>query len=586
MYLSKRAILIAATGVSVVSLAAATLSLTVFRSPAAHAASQPDPYCETHSANCTEPERGQQPVDEYYIGHDEPSTLFYSNRPGSGNSNVYQLTLPTDPKDQPSQNGTGTTWNFQLHPTFWFGMALCDDQSAPNPAGTSVPSRAGPNVPCAADSDANIYTGTQFGQDHFLGQHPGSAFLELQFYPPGWAPLPAAISCDASRWCAAMLIFGFSRNANFPVGDPNRSQNPSCAAQVGTEYANFAFVTKNGRSQAPANPLEATAATVTPDLTKDLLMNSGDSLSVALHDSPDGLVTAIDDLTTGGHGSMTASVANGFGHIKFAPAPSTECSVLREPFHPMYSTSSENTRVPWAAHSYNVAFSDEIGHFEYCATTDGTPTGNCLVAGGRDAGAVPDLDDNYCFNAAQSTRAPISGCQAPNVLDSDFDGPGYGANWPGTNPNAAQDRALHSTPIVFTSPLTHGHNFDRVAFESDMPGLEPSCNFFTGAGCTNPPSGATFYPFFSTIRGGVDNQQGNNQGDFSCAWGEGGAFIPHATNTFGGSSTTAYGSLLFIPYVSGNPANTAGVVIATQNYRNIISSNPCPAQDDGGDHGQ
>jgi hypothetical protein len=33
-------------------------------------------------------------------------------------------------------------------------------------------------------------------------------------------------------------------------------------------------------------------------------------------------------------------------------------------FHPMYATSSEHTRVPGAAHSYNVAFSDEIGHFE------------------------------------------------------------------------------------------------------------------------------------------------------------------------------------------------------------------------------
>src|SRR2546427_7371383 len=32
-----------------------------------------------------------------YIGHDEPSTLFYSNAPGSGNQMRYQLTLPKDP---------------------------------------------------------------------------------------------------------------------------------------------------------------------------------------------------------------------------------------------------------------------------------------------------------------------------------------------------------------------------------------------------------------------------------------------------------------------------------------------------------
>jgi len=38
-----------------------------------------------------------------YTGHDEPSLLFYSDTPGSGNSNLYRLTLPTDPKTLPNQ---------------------------------------------------------------------------------------------------------------------------------------------------------------------------------------------------------------------------------------------------------------------------------------------------------------------------------------------------------------------------------------------------------------------------------------------------------------------------------------------------
>jgi hypothetical protein len=33
----------------------------------------------------------------------------------------------------------------------------------------------------------------------------------------------------------------------------------------------------------------------------------------------------------------------------------------------MYSTSSEQTRVIWAAHTYNTSFTDEIGHFENCS---------------------------------------------------------------------------------------------------------------------------------------------------------------------------------------------------------------------------
>ena len=32
-----------------------------------------------------------------YVGHDEPSLLFYSEAAGSGNNNVWRLRLPKDP---------------------------------------------------------------------------------------------------------------------------------------------------------------------------------------------------------------------------------------------------------------------------------------------------------------------------------------------------------------------------------------------------------------------------------------------------------------------------------------------------------
>ena len=32
--------------------------------------------------------------DDNYVGHDEPSLLFYSNTPGSGNSSFYIVTCP------------------------------------------------------------------------------------------------------------------------------------------------------------------------------------------------------------------------------------------------------------------------------------------------------------------------------------------------------------------------------------------------------------------------------------------------------------------------------------------------------------
>ncbi len=52
----------------------------------------------TLSTLCTEVWDTEQVFGEgQYVGHDEPSTLFYSNQPGSGNQMRYQLTIPKDP---------------------------------------------------------------------------------------------------------------------------------------------------------------------------------------------------------------------------------------------------------------------------------------------------------------------------------------------------------------------------------------------------------------------------------------------------------------------------------------------------------
>jgi hypothetical protein len=49
------------------------------------------------------------------------------------------------------------------------------------------------------------------------------------------------------------------------------NNNASCVNTVGVEYVNFAFITKSGAAQAPANPLDATAATYTPDRRRTCL---------------------------------------------------------------------------------------------------------------------------------------------------------------------------------------------------------------------------------------------------------------------------------------------------------------------------
>jgi hypothetical protein len=504
---------------------------------------------DAHSANCVDVSNAYPPSGwgGAYVGHDEPSVLFYSHRPGSGNNNTYVIRLPKDPAVPPDQNGTGGTPNAFLHPAFWFGMAMCDTQSFPNFT-----------TKCPADSDSNIFTSTNPSSPRYIGKHPGTAFMEMQFYPPGWIPWPAGNSCAATQWCAALNIDSYSSN---PAGVNN---NSACLNTVGVEYVNFAFITKNGVAQAPANPLNATAATYTPNPRKDLFMHSGDVLAVHMRDTRAGFQVYINDLTARTHGFMTASVANDFGQIKYQPT-AKKCSVTRYAFHPMYSTSSPSTRVPWAAHSYNVAFADEIGHMEYCASVD-TSTGTCNTPDSGDSGN-PVADDVACFPASDSTRFPVSGCFG---TDNDFDGPPYRDDWPGTAPAART-----AQPIAFLSPTFNGfQRYSKIAFEADLPRIEysdlggppPYCDPATGALCVNPPRGAKFYPFYTT----------GQLWHHVCYWQLGGAGIPGTTREFGGSSTTEYGTRpLALPYPVVNSSGQPTVQFKYEDFRNILPYNPC-----------
>ncbi|MGH6811237.1 MAG: hypothetical protein ACREDM_02480 [Methylocella sp.] len=278
---------------------------------------------------------------------------------------------------------------------------------------------------------------------------------------------------------------------------------------------------------------------------------------------------------------MTASIANQFGQVKFAPAPSTECTNIPYAFHPMYSTASEHTRVPWTAHSYNIAFSDEIGHFEYCNQVNSS--GVCVMAGVNDPTGV-DPDDVPCFSAASSTRSGIAGCTGADI---DFDGVPYQHTWPGSIRDRSQDMRFNPRPVLFTSPLLSPdgraeehedelRNYSRVAFETNLPRIEvqnfssnDNCNVNTGAGCVNPPIGANFYPIYST-RGGKGDR---DDGDRSCVWQLGGPFIPGTKNTFSGTSTAEYGSLLPLVFPNG------GVAITVFNYFwQVLTNNPCEAK--------
>jgi len=559
----RRKIVIPGTALLIgVTLAAAYLAPAA---PAAASTSQHAAINCQYSGMCAEVANPAEVFGSEYVGHDEPSAVFYSDAPGSGNHMSYSLRLPRDPS--PAQPNTpGKSYTFELNGAQWLGMALCDTQSYPEQVST-----------CTPDSDSNIL------DPAVSPKHSGTAFLELQFYPPGWVPWPTwqvavgASSCDPTKWCAAMNIFSLAED---PVA--GTALNATCAAKTGTEYVNFAFISKNGRTTAPANPVESTTATFTPDRKNDLFMSSGDNLKVSLRDTPNGLRAVINDQTSGQTGSMTASADNGFGQVQYDPT-GTSCVNIPYNFHPMYSTSSEQTRVIWAAHTYNISFTSEIGHFENCTGPNPIPatpfgvdaSGNPIACpAGNSEGfgsntSPTDGDDNFCFPGTEALRIHINGCTDTNV---GWDGLAYQPVWPDGN------RMLHPQPILFSSPRTGPGDtvdYSRVAFEANLPRIEATCNRSTGVGCTLIPTTdkgtpAAFYPFFSAFQNGVQDEQG----DGGCLWAFGND-LPGATTDFGRNAQ--YGSLLSSTYlVFGGGGAT---IQRINNFRQIMS-NPCPA---GGD---
>jgi hypothetical protein len=521
---------------------------------------------------CAEQRENPGAKEGYYVGHDEPSLLFYSDTPGAGFNNIYRITLPKDPPMLPKQDGSGGTWNFQLHPAFWFGMAMCDDQGNPNPGG--APGR--PNIPCAPDSDSNIFDSPDPAAPDYIGNHPGTAFMEMQFYPPGWLNSNSGVidSDSATKWTAALNIDSFQSNDNTGQGN-----NKACVAFTNGEYVNFAFIQTDGvpfpaGSPSPLGPVVSTNPNT-------LRMNGGDELIVTIADTASGLKVTVQDLTTGQTGFMVASGANGFASVLWDPN-GTDCAFathnLAHNFHPAYATASEHTRVPGAAHTYNIAFSDEVGHFEYCSTVT-QEGGACTSLTGNDKTPALAADDVGCFDAGFAAAfglLHLGGCMG---ADADFDGVPYrNDTWPGSFKNPAQDALFHAQPVIFSSPLltdSNGKltNFNRVAFETDLPRVEggttPPCqrhlanpaDKHPGHGCVNPPKGAAFYPFYSTR---LDAS--------GCQWQEGGPFLPATLDNFGGSSKAEFGPILanFYPAPNGQPQ------YIYETFHKTLPMNPCP----------
>ena len=504
-----------------------------------------------------------------YIGHDEPSVKFISSRPGSGNRMTYVMRLSKDPAGSPTTSPAGTTRTDygELSPAPWFGLPVCDPRSYPQ-------------NPCTPDSDTN--TGTIANS-----ADAGSAFLELQFYPPKFQPFIDGISCDARHWCAALTIdslectFGFS------------TCNNNCIEPV-----NFAFLQMNGVPAGPPGPQRADVSTMFPS-HQTLMMNPGDTVTAGIHDTSQGLRATVTDLSTGRTGFMVASAKNGFMNTNI-----TNCTGTPFNFHPEYSTARQQNQVPWAALEGGVLMQQEIGHFEPCnSVTNSFPINRTFAngqtftdphtaqtcAGGYEragktgegpcdpstgichhatteggaacstnnaaSGALCEFSDAACAPAGprtidvngtvQTVRWPVAGCQDGIFQngDLDFDGSSYVADWP-------DGSSTHPTSFAYTGPLTGGHPYPRIQFETDLAGSEIRCNTATGAGCTAPPRGPhgpAFYPFWTLAHGSM-----------SCVWNFGNVIAGHTVHSFGRAAeygtpdVARYGGTLTSPVIS-NP---------------------------------
>ncbi len=445
-----RIIAIGAALLLVVSLAVSfmlTAHLTYASPTTFHAASHGGMDCNGFSASgqkpfrtfdvCTDPkgaDNGRFLDNGHYIGHDEPATQFYSQVPGSGNNVQYTLSLP---KERPLP----AAQTFENQIAFWFSMALCDPGSFPQ-------------APCTPNTDQ-------------APAKAGSAFLEMQFYPPGFAPFITQISCDKTHWCASLHINSLECTAGFATCNNN------CL-----ETTNFAFIQMDGVPTGPAGPDVQTPASFTPN-AETLMMNQGDRLKVTINDTPGdltgGVTTRIDDLSTGKSGFMIASAAHQFQSLSIK-----DCSGTNFSFHPEFSTARFGNFVPWAALQANIGFSIETGHFELGANGDGDAD---------DAGA------GVCFPT--SPESILAGCIGS---DLDFDGTSYQTDWPdGTRNNA--------TSVRFSSPRgaapgssDYNIKYPILQWETDVLASETSCKP-DGSGCTVPPAGAAFYPFYSMSGG-------------------------------------------------------------------------------------
>jgi hypothetical protein len=264
----------------------------------------------------------------------------------------------------------------------------------------------------------------------------------------------------------------------------------------------------------------------------------------------------------------------------------SDCSGVPHTFHAEYSTASQQNQVPWAALEGGVLMQQEIGHSEICSSvtnkdpfsfsnngqTYSDPNTFATCVGGSEgptatgegpcnaqtgicqnattqgpngpvacptndtaSGANCEFADGSCFQKGTRTAlingSPVTEFSATNWCnagryqngDLDFDGADYVPNtWPNGSAN-------HPTAFQYAGPFqANGKTYPQIQFETDLAASEALCNTQTGVGCTAPPIGAQFYPFWSLS----PHPSALGSHVTSCVWNFGNV-LPRTFQTFG-----------------------------------------------------
>jgi hypothetical protein len=461
----------------------------------------------------------------HYIGHDEPDTDFTSSTPGSGNNVTWNLTLGKNPQAAPTDVDPGhdvTDW-FELSPAPWFSMALCDPNSFPQTA-------------CTPESDSNAPTCT--GPDCTTGLGGGSAFMEMQFYPPGNPPFVDSQSCDDTHWCAALTIDSLECTAAFA------SCNANCE-----EPSNFGFIQRNGVPTGPPGPADSDTSTFVNN-GETLLMNPGDKISFHMFDAPapgggHAFEVVMDDLTTHQSGFMQASAANGFQTLSMA-----NCSGTPFNFQPEFNTAKSGNINSWGADQVDISTEFETGHWEPCTSlsdqvspnpfdpSDTTAMYNTCSSPYESAPGIhrttAEVGNAVCYAAGSTHEGydgpgtssqpdEMTGCQDDLFQNGDLDflGPPY---YKGSWPTGPAPTKTDPSSFVESFPTSNGRQYQQFVMQTDIALSEFECgggNYAnasaTAAGCTVPPAGpGDFYPYWTQVlgHGGCSLEFGNVSSGF------------------------------------------------------------------------